>query len=77
VSVALCLSFSPYKICDSCEWLVTGYGKVTLSEIILLILCQIILSRVFIFYVILGGIFGGFSCVARFVDSEAFVFGFL
>jgi hypothetical protein len=58
--VALCLSFLPSKICDSCEWLVTGYGKVILSEIFLLILCQIFLSRAFFFYAIFGGIFGGF-----------------
>jgi hypothetical protein len=38
--VALCLSFLPSKISDSCEWLVTRYGKVNLSQIILLILCK-------------------------------------
>jgi hypothetical protein len=75
--VALCLSYLPSKIYDSCEWLVTRYGKVILSEIFLLILCQIFLSRAVFFYVIFRGIFGGFSCVARFVDSEAFVFGSL
>jgi hypothetical protein len=75
--VALCFSFLASKICDSCEWLVTGYSKVILSEIFLLILCQVILSQAFFFYAIFEGIFGGFSCVARFVHSEAFVFGFL
>jgi hypothetical protein len=43
VSVALCLSFLSSKICDSCEWLVAEYDKVILSEIFLVILCQIIL----------------------------------
>jgi hypothetical protein len=51
--------------------------KVILSEIFLLILCQIILSRAFFFYAIFRDIFGGFSCASRFVNSKVFVFGFL
>ena len=63
--VALCLSFLPTTICDSCVWLVTGYGYMIHSDLSFLILCQILYSRGLFFYAIFGGIFGalflGFS----------------
>ena len=70
--LALCLSFLPSKICDSCEWLVTGYAKLILVKFSSSILCQIFCSQCFSFLVIFGALFLGFL-VRRFEgDSRVF-----
>jgi hypothetical protein len=61
VGVALCLRFLPTEICDSCVWLVTGYGYMIHSDLSIFILCHLLFHAFFFFRAIFGAFLEGFS----------------